>query len=147
MRSEMKATRVSVQRISGSAIALFWRRPSPSSRDVDPMGPLAGLKVIELAHVMAGPTCGLMLADMGAAVIKVEKLPDGDDTRRSVPPTIGGESAAYMMMNRNKRGIAVDFKQPRGQEIGRRLLATADILIENFRKGTMERLGLGYETL
>src|SRR5215831_7619141 len=80
------------------------------------MGPLAGLKVIELAHVMAGPTCGLMLADMGADVIKVEKLPDGDDTRRSIPPTIDGESAAYLV-------------------------------IENFRKGTMERLGLGYETL
>jgi crotonobetainyl-CoA:carnitine CoA-transferase CaiB-like acyl-CoA transferase len=111
------------------------------------MGPLAGLKVIELAHVMAGPTCGLMLADMGADVIKVEKLPDGDDTRRSIPPTVEGESAAYLMMNRNKRGIAVDFKQPRGQEIGRRLLATADVVIENFRKGTMERLGLGYEAL
>jgi len=111
------------------------------------MGPLAGLKVIELAHVMAGPTCGLMLADMGADVIKVEKLPDGDDTRRSIPPTIDGESAAYMMMNRNKRGIAVDFKQPSGQEIGRRMLNSADVVIENFRKGTMERLGLGYETL
>jgi len=111
------------------------------------VGPLAGVKVIELAHVMAGPTCGLMLADMGADVIKVEKLPDGDDTRRSIPPTIDGESAAYLMMNRNKRGIAVDFKQPRGQEIGRRLLATADVVIENFRKGTMERLGLGYAGL
>src|SRR6476661_2437261 len=111
------------------------------------MGPLAGVKVIELAHVMAGPTCGLMLADMGADVIKVEKLPDGDDTRRSIPPTIDGESAAYMMMNRNKRGIAVDFKQPSGQEIGRRMLNSADVVIENFRKGTMERLGLGYETL
>src|SRR3954467_714308 len=75
-------------------------------------GPLAGLKVVEITHIMAGPTCGLMLADMGADVIKVEKLPDGDDTRRSIPPTIDGESAAYMMMNRNKRGIAVDFKQP-----------------------------------
>jgi crotonobetainyl-CoA:carnitine CoA-transferase CaiB-like acyl-CoA transferase len=111
------------------------------------MGPLAGVKVIELAHVMAGPTCGLMLADMGADVIKVEKLPDGDDTRRSIPPTIDGESAAYLMMNRNKRGIAVDFKQPRGREIGHKLLSTADVVIENFRKGTMERLGLGYETL
>jgi crotonobetainyl-CoA:carnitine CoA-transferase CaiB-like acyl-CoA transferase len=111
------------------------------------MGPLAGLKVIELAHVMAGPTCGLMLADMGADVIKVEKLPDGDDTRRSIPPTIDGESAAYMMMNRNKRAIAVDFKRREGQEIGRRLLASADVAIENFRKGTMERLGLGYEAL
>jgi crotonobetainyl-CoA:carnitine CoA-transferase CaiB-like acyl-CoA transferase len=88
-----------------------------------------------------------MLADMGADVIKVEKLPDGDDTRRSIPPTIDGESAAYMMMNRNKRGIAVDFKHPRGREVGHRLLAQADIVIENFRKGTMERLGLGYDTL
>jgi len=111
------------------------------------MGPLAGLKVIELAHMMAGPTCALMLADMGADVVKVEKVPDGDDTRRMVPPTIEGESAAYLMMNRNKRGIAVDFKQPQGREIGHRLLSSADVVIENFRKGTMERLGLGYESL
>jgi crotonobetainyl-CoA:carnitine CoA-transferase CaiB-like acyl-CoA transferase len=111
------------------------------------MGPLAGLKVIELAHVMAGPTCGLMLADMGADVIKVEKVPDGDDTRRMAPPAIGGEAAAYLMMNRNKRGIAVDFKRAEGREIGRRLLSTADVVIENFRKGTMERLGLGYDAL
>jgi crotonobetainyl-CoA:carnitine CoA-transferase CaiB-like acyl-CoA transferase len=111
------------------------------------MGPLAGLKVIELAHVMAGPTCGLMLADMGADVIKLEKLPDGDDSRRSIPPVIQGEAAAYLMMNRNKRGIAVDLKHPEGREIGRRLLSTADVAIENFRKATMDRLGLGYETL
>ncbi len=111
------------------------------------MGPLAGLKVIELAHVMAGPTCGLMLADMGADVIKVEKVPDGDDTRRMAPPAIDGEAAAYLMMNRNKRGIAVDFKRAEGQQIGRRLLSTADVVIENFRKGTMERLGLGYDAL
>jgi crotonobetainyl-CoA:carnitine CoA-transferase CaiB-like acyl-CoA transferase len=111
------------------------------------MGPLAGLKVIELAHVMAGPTCGLMLADMGAEVIKVEKTPDGDDTRRAVPPAIEGEAAAYLMVNRNKRGIAIDFKRAQGQEIGRRLLSTADVVIENFRKGTMERLGLGYDAL
>ena len=111
------------------------------------MGPLAGLKVIELAHVMAGPTCGLMLADMGANVIKVEKLPDGDDTRRMAPPLIGGEAAAYLMMNRNKRGIAIDFKRAEGREIGHRLISTADVVIENFRKGTMERLGLGYDAL
>jgi crotonobetainyl-CoA:carnitine CoA-transferase CaiB-like acyl-CoA transferase len=96
---------------------------------------------------MAGPTCGLMLADMGADVIKLEKLPDGDDSRRSIPPVIQGEAAAYLMMNRNKRGIAVDLKHPDGLEIGRRLLGTADVAIENFRKGTMERLGLGYEAL
>jgi crotonobetainyl-CoA:carnitine CoA-transferase CaiB-like acyl-CoA transferase len=111
------------------------------------MGPLAGVRVVELAHVMAGPTCGLMLADLGADVIKVEKMPDGDDTRRMAPPTIDGESAAYLMMNRNKRGIAVDFKREEGQAIGRRLISAADVVIENFRKGTLERLGLGYDAL
>jgi crotonobetainyl-CoA:carnitine CoA-transferase CaiB-like acyl-CoA transferase len=111
------------------------------------MGPLTGLKVIELAHVMAGPTCGLMLADMGADVIKVEKAPGGDDTRRAVPPSIKGEAAAFLMVNRNKRGIAIDFKRPEGVEIGRRLLANADVVIENFRKGTLDRLGLGYDAL
>ncbi len=111
------------------------------------MGPLAGMKVIEFAHVMAGPTCGLMLADMGADVIKLERVPDGEDTRRMTPPTIDGESAAFLMMNRNKRGIAVDLKHDAGKEIARRLLRTADVAIENFRKGTMERLGLGYEAM
>ncbi len=111
------------------------------------MGPLDGVKVIEFAHVMAGPTCGLMLADMGADVIKVERVPDGEDTRRMTPPTIDGESAAFLMMNRNKRGIAVDLKHEAGKEIARRLLRRADVAIENFRKGTMERLGLGYEEM
>jgi crotonobetainyl-CoA:carnitine CoA-transferase CaiB-like acyl-CoA transferase len=111
-----------------------------------PTGPLAGLRVIELAHIMAGPVCGLMLADMGADVIKVEK-PTGDDSRRFVPPEIEGESAAYMMMNRNKRGIALNLKDPEALEILRRLLADADVVIENYRKGTMEKLGLSYEDL
>jgi len=102
--------------------------------------------VIELAHIMAGPAAGMLLADMGADVIKVEKV-SGDDTRRMVPPTVGGESAAFMMMNRNKRGIVLDLKQPEGKEALRRLLRAADVVIENYRKGTMERLGLGYETL
>ncbi len=110
-------------------------------------GPLAGLKVIELAHIMAGPVCGLMLADMGADVIKVEKITGGDDSRRFLPPDIGGESAAFMMMNRNKRGIAVDLKSDTGREVVRRLLRDADVVIENYRRGTMERLGLGYESL
>ena len=110
-------------------------------------GPLAGLRVIELAHIMAGPVCGLMLADMGADVIKVEKVPGGDDSRRMVPPEINGESSAFMMMNRNKRSIAVDLKQKSGVEVVKRLLTGADVVIENYRQGTMERLGLGYETL
>lgn len=110
-------------------------------------GPLAGLKVIELAHIMAGPVCGLMLADMGANVIKVEKNPGGDDSRRFVPPKIEGESAAFMMMNRNKRGIAIDLKSEGGKSVLRRLLADADVVIENYRAGTMERLGFGFEAL
>ncbi len=110
-------------------------------------GPLSGVRVLELAHIMAGPVCGMMLADMGADVIKVEKTSGGDDTRRFTPPDIEGESAAFMMMNRNKRGIAVDLKTPEGKEILKRLLRDADVVIENFRKGTMERLGLGYEEL
>jgi crotonobetainyl-CoA:carnitine CoA-transferase CaiB-like acyl-CoA transferase len=111
------------------------------------MGPLSGIRVIELAHIMAGPCCGLMLADMGADVIKLEKAPAGDDSRRFLPPDIGGESAAFLMMNRNKRGIVVDLKTAGGKQVARRLLASADVVIENYRKGTMELLGLGYETL
>ena len=111
------------------------------------MGPLSGVRVIELAHIMAGPCCGLMLADMGADVIKLEKAPAGDDSRRFLPPDIGGESAAFLMMNRNKRGIVVDLKTAGGKQVARRLLADVDVVIENYRKGTMELLGLGYETL
>ena len=110
-------------------------------------GPLLGLKVMELAHIMAGPVCGLMLADMGADVIKVEKVPGGDDSRRFLPPDIDGESAAFMMMNRNKRGIALDLKDDAGKAVLLRLLKTADVVTENYRAGTMERLGLGYEVL
>jgi crotonobetainyl-CoA:carnitine CoA-transferase CaiB-like acyl-CoA transferase len=109
-------------------------------------GPLAGMRVIELAHIMAGPVCGLMLADMGADVIKVEK-PTGDDSRRFVPPEIKGESAAFMMMNRNKRGIALNLKDPAAVAVLHKLLMTADVVIENYRMGTMERLGLGYDEL
>ena len=111
------------------------------------MGPLAGVNVIDLTHVMAGPTCTLMLADMGAEVIKIEKLPGGDDSRQSVPPKIGGEAASFLMMNRNKRGVVLDLKSPRGAEILRRLVRTADVLVENFAPGVIDRLGFGYEAL
>jgi crotonobetainyl-CoA:carnitine CoA-transferase CaiB-like acyl-CoA transferase len=110
-------------------------------------GPLRGVRVLELAHVMAGPVCGLMLADMGADVIKAERLPAGDGTRGFVPPDIDGESAAFMMLNRGKRGIAVDLRDARGLDVVRRLIMIADVLIENFRVGTMERMGLGWEML
>ena len=111
------------------------------------MGPLKGIKVIELAQIMAGPTCGMLLADMGADVIKVEKLPGGDDTRSYTEPSIKGESAAFMMLNRNKRGIAVNLKTPGGLEVVKRLLKDADVVTENYRKGTLEKLGLGYDML
>lgn len=110
-------------------------------------GPLTGLKVIELAHIMAGPVCGQLLADMGADVIKVEKVPGGDDTRRMVPPEIDGESAAFMILNRNKRGAAINIKSEAGKAVLLKMLGKADVVIENFRVGTMERLGLGYESL
>ena len=110
-------------------------------------GPLRGLKVIDLSHIMAGPACSMLLADMGADVIKVEKIPGGDDARRMVPPTIAGESAAYLIMNRNKRGIALNLKSEPGREALSRLLKDADVLIENYRLGTMEKMGFGYESL
>src|SRR6202045_98252 len=108
------------------------------------MGPLTGLKVVDLTHVMAGPTCTLMLADMGAEVIKIEKIPAGDDTRYMVPPKIGDEAASFLMMNRNKRGIALDLKTPGGAKVLRRMIGSADVLVENFGPGVMDRLGFGY---
>ncbi len=110
-------------------------------------GPLVGMKVLDLSHVMAGPVCGLMLADMGADVIKVENINGGDDTRRMVPPQINGEAGSFMMMNRNKRGIAVDLKADAGKAVLKRLVKDVDALIENYRHDTMQRLGLDYEVL
>ncbi|GGI54208.1 CaiB/BaiF CoA transferase family protein [Oxalicibacterium solurbis] len=110
-------------------------------------GPLAGMRVIELAHIMSGPICGMMLADMGADVIKVEKTPDGDDSRRFAPLLACGESASFMVVNRNKRGIGLNLKTEGGREVLRRLLKDADVVIENYRAGTMEKFGLGYDVL
>lgn len=110
-------------------------------------GPLKGLRVIDLSHIMAGPACAMLLADMGADVIKVEKIPGGDDARRMVPPTIADESAAFLIMNRNKRGIALNLKTEAGRSVLSRLLKDADVLIENYRRGTMERMGFSYDAL
>jgi crotonobetainyl-CoA:carnitine CoA-transferase CaiB-like acyl-CoA transferase len=108
--------------------------------------PLQGLTVLDATQVMAGPYCTLLLADMGADVIKVEK-PNGDDSRRIGPPFIGGESAAYLGINRNKRSIVLDLQTDAGKDAFRRLAARSDIVAENFRPGTMARLGLGPEDL
>ncbi len=115
--------------------------------------PLSGIRVIELARVLAGPWAGQMLADMGADVIKVENPEGGDDTRAWGPPFVegaGGENlsaAYYHSTNRNKRSIGVDFRSPEGQEIVRRLVATADVVIENFKVGGLKKYGLDYESL
>jgi crotonobetainyl-CoA:carnitine CoA-transferase CaiB-like acyl-CoA transferase len=110
-------------------------------------GPLDGVKVLELAQIMAGPTCGMLLADLGADVIKVERVPGGDDTRTMSRPSVAGESAAFMAMNRNKRGIALNLKLPAAKEALKRMARRADVLTENYRKGALDKLGLGYAAL
>jgi len=110
-------------------------------------GALAGMRVLELAQIMAGPTAGMMLADMGADVIKVEKLPNGDDSRDYNEPRVNGVSAPFLMLNRNKRGIAINLKLAQGRDILLRMVRDADVLTENYRKGTLEKLGLGYDVL
>ena len=110
-------------------------------------GPIAEVRVLELAQIMAGPACGLMLADLGAEVIKIEKTAGGDDTRKFLPPDINGESAAFMMMNRNKKGLALNLKEQEGINIFKKMVEQSDVVIENFRKGTLEKLGIGYEDL
>ena len=109
------------------------------------MGLLTGIKVLDLTQLMAGPYCAQLLADLGADVIKVES-PEGDISR-TLPPFVNGESAYYRAMNRNKRGIVVDLTEPSGREALHRLLETADVLVENFRPGIPEKLGIDYETV
>ncbi|MGH2394464.1 MAG: CoA transferase, partial [Candidatus Limnocylindria bacterium] len=110
------------------------------------MRPLEGLTVLSIEQAVAAPVATRQLADLGARVIKVEQPGRGDDTRAWGPPFVGGESAYYLSINRNKESITVDLKHPRSREVLDRLLARADVVVENFRAGVMERLGLGYET-
>jgi crotonobetainyl-CoA:carnitine CoA-transferase CaiB-like acyl-CoA transferase len=107
---------------------------------------LEGIRVIDLSRVLAGPFCGAMLGDMGADVIKVEDTKQGDEVR-AWPPQKEGESSCFLVNNRNKRGMAIDMKKPEGVEVIRRLARDADVLIENFRTGTMEEFDLSYEKL
>jgi formyl-CoA transferase len=109
--------------------------------------PLEGIKVLDLSRVLAGPYCTMMLGDLGADVIKVERPGEGDETREWGPPDAAGESAYYLCVNRNKRGITVDLKAPEGREIIKKLAARSDIIIENYKVGTLARLGLGYEDI
>lgn len=107
---------------------------------------LEGIRVVDLSRVLAGPFCAMLLSDLGADVIKVEDTGAGDESR-TWPPHKDGESAAFLVINRNKRDMTLDLKTPEGVEAVRRLVAKADVLIENFRTGTMESYGLGYDTL
>jgi crotonobetainyl-CoA:carnitine CoA-transferase CaiB-like acyl-CoA transferase len=107
---------------------------------------LDGVRVLDLSRVLAGPFCGMLLSDLGADVVKIEDTGSGDESR-TWPPHKDGESAAFLVINRNKRDMTLDLKAPEGVEVLKRMVATADVLIENFRTGTMESFGLGYDTL
>lgn len=104
--------------------------------------PYEGIRVVEFTHMVMGPTCGMVLADLGAEVIKVEP-PQGDNTRR----LLGSGAGFYPLFNRNKKSIALDLQTPEGREAVLKLVATADIVSENFKPGTMKKLGLDYDTL
>jgi crotonobetainyl-CoA:carnitine CoA-transferase CaiB-like acyl-CoA transferase len=117
-------------------------------------GALAGLRVLDLSRILAGPTCTQILGDLGADIIKVEKPGAGDDTRAWGPPYVTGpdgkpttESAYYLSANRNKRSIAIDFTRSEGRAVLIRLLEKSDVLVENFKTGTLKRYGLDFETL
>src|SRR5438105_7056513 len=118
---------------------------NPTEQNAGP-GPLAGIRVIDLTRVLAGPFATQSLGDLGAEVLKIEPPELGDETRH-FPPFVGGESHYFLGINRNKKSLVVDLQPAEGAEILRRLVATADILVENYRPGVMDRLGLGYEAL
>lgn len=110
-------------------------------------GPLDGIVVLDLTRVLSGPYCTMLLADLGARVIKVEQPGRGDDTRAWGPPFVGAESAYFLSINRNKESLTLNLKSDRGRELLARLIERSDVLVENFRPGTMDRLGFGYSAV
>src|SRR5688572_19633222 len=114
---------------------------------MQPPGPLAGLTILDLTRVLSGPYCTMLLADMGARVIKVEHPGRGDDTRAWGPPFVGAESAYFLSINRNKESVTLDFKSPEGRDILDRLIGRSDVLVENFRPGTLARQQLDYASI
>ena len=116
-------------------------QPAPSPR------PLAGVRIVDLSRILAGPLCTLLLADLGADVIKIERPVEGDDTRHWGPPFAGDDAAYFLSLNRNKRSMTADLGTPEGASLVRRLIESADVVIENFRPGLMARFGLGLEEL
>src|SRR5437763_6377739 len=114
---------------------------------MSPSSPLQDLRVVDLSRVLAGPYCTMVLADLGADVVKIERPGAGDETRSWGPPYVGGESAYYLSINRSKRSCALDLKDGRARELAVELCARADVVIENFRPGAADALGLGYDAL
>ena len=111
------------------------------------MRPLDDLLVVDLSRILSGPVCTMMLADMGAQVIKVEPPPWGDDSRKWGPPFIGGMSTYFQSVNRNKKSLGLNLRMEGGREVLWKLIDCADILIENFKPGVLDRLGFGYEAV
>src|SRR3978361_246102 len=111
------------------------------------MTPLDGIPVLALTRVLSGPYCTMLLADMGARVIKIEQPGKGDDTRAWRPPFLAGEGEWRLSINRNKESVTLDFKKPGGRAVLDRLIAQSDVLVENFRPGTLDKLGLDYASL
>ena len=111
------------------------------------MRPLEGIRILDLTRVLSGPYCTMLLGDLGAEVIKVERPGEGDDTRAFAPPFQGDQAAYFLSINRNKKSITLDMKSERGKEILWQLVDLSDVLVENFRPGAMERLGFGYEVV
>src|SRR5437764_6229369 len=118
--------------------------PTLSSTTMRRVLPLEGIRVVDLSRVLAGPYCAMLLADLGADVIKVERPGEGDETRMWGPPFADGEAAYFLSVNRGKRSVALDLADPRAAPVLERLVAGSDALIENFRLGVADRLGLGY---
>jgi formyl-CoA transferase/CoA:oxalate CoA-transferase len=110
-------------------------------------GPFTGITVLDLTRVLSGPYCTMILADLGARVVKVEHPGKGDDTRHWGPPFIGAESAYFLSINRNKESVTLDFKPAEGRAVMEKLIAKADVLVENFRPGTLDRAGFGYDAV
>src|SRR5262245_56753405 len=113
----------------------------------DATGPLADITVLDLTRVLSGPYCTMLLADLGARVIKIERPGTGDDTRARGPPFVDGESTYFLSINRNKESLTLDFKQAGGRAVLERLAARADVLVENFRPGTLDAIGFDYPAL
>ena len=122
-------------------------QPAMTTEPQQAAAPLAGRRVLDLSRVLAGPWCTMVLADLGAEVTKIEHPRGGDDTRHWGPPYVGGESAYYLCANRNKRSLALDISRPEGQAVIRALAAEADVLVENYKLGGLEKFGLDYATI